>query len=94
MIGTGGRGVAFSPDGKVLAAADSQFFSSSSAVRLWDVDLESWLCRAGEVGLESWLCRAGEFANRNFTWAEWQSYFPDRPYSPTFPNFPVPPEFR
>ena len=82
VTGTGGRGLAFSPDGKVLAAGDSGFFTSSPTVRLWDLDLGSWLRCAGEI------------ANRNFTRAEWQQYFPGRPYSLTFPNLPMPPEVR
>ena len=47
---------------------------------LWDVDLKSWQRLAGQI------------ANRNFTREEWRQYFPDRPYRPTFPDLPVPPE--
>ena len=80
MYGWVRGGVAFSPDSKILATGFGACGNSGSGVMLWDVDLGSWLCRAEEI------------ANRNFIWAEWQQYFPGRPYSPTFPNLPVPAE--
>src|SRR5437763_863168 len=45
--------VAFSPDGKTIAAESSG--GHGDGVALWDVDLESWQRRAGRI------------ANRNFT---------------------------
>ena len=74
----GVRSVAFSPDGKTIAAGFHG--DGGSGVVLWDVDLESWQRRAGQI------------ANRNFTREEWREYFPDTPYRPTFPDLPVPPE--
>ena len=82
VSGWGCGGVAFSPDGKVLAAGFGDCFGSGSGVMLWDVDFGSWLCHAERI------------ANRNFTRAEWQRYFPGRPYAPTFPNLPAPLEVR
>jgi hypothetical protein len=70
--------VAFSPDGKTIAAGFGTL--GVGGVALWDVDLDSW------QGL------AGTIANRNFTRTEWRQYFPEEPYRPTFPDLPVPPE--
>ena len=86
------RSVAFSPDGKTLAAgynvgADADADADAAAagnnvgagvggVVLWDVDLESWQRLAGQI------------ANRNFTRDEWRQYFPDEPYRRTFPCLP------
>jgi hypothetical protein len=64
----------FSPDGRTIASG------YNGGVVLFDVDLESWLRRAGRI------------ANRNFTWKEWREYFPEAPYRATFPDLPVPPE--
>ena len=72
------RSVAFSPDGKTLAAGYGG--DGGGGVVLWDVDLESWQRLAGRI------------ANRNFTRDEWRQYFPDEPYRPTFPDLPIPPE--
>ena len=71
--------VAFSPDGKTLAAGYG-IGGGGGGVVLWDVDLESWQRIAGRI------------ANRNFTRDEWRQYFPDEPYRPTFPDLPVPPD--
>ena len=70
-------GVAFSPDGKTIAAG---YGGLVGGVVLWDVDLESWQRIAGRI------------ANRNFTRDEWRQYFPEEPYRPTFLDLPVPPE--
>ena len=69
-------GVAFSPDGKTIAAEYG--VGGVSGVVLWNVDLESWQRIAGRI------------ANRNFTRDEWRQYFPDKPYRLTFPDLPVP----
>ena len=72
--------MAFSPDGKTVAAGYHDVSGDGGGVVLWDVDLESWQRRAGRI------------ANRNFTREEWRDYFPDTPYRTTFPDLPVPPE--
>ena len=64
------KGVAFSPDGKTIAAG----YGGSAAVVLWDVDLESWQRIAGRI------------ANRNFTRDEWRQYFPEEPYRRDLPR--------
>ena len=69
--------VAFSPDGKTVAAGYENVRGGGGVV-LWDVDLDSWQRRAGQI------------ANRNFTWKEWQQYFPGEPYHATFPELPFP----
>jgi WD40 repeat protein len=71
--------VAFSPDGKTLAAG---YLGGGvgGGVLLWNVSLESWQRLAGRI------------ANRNFTRDEWRQYFPDEPYRATFPDLPVPPK--
>jgi len=77
------RSVAFSPDGKTIAAGYSgggYGGDGVSGVVLCDVDLESWQRQAARI------------ANRNFTWAELRQYFPDTTYRATFPDLPVPPE--
>jgi hypothetical protein len=51
-----------------------------NAVRLWDMNLESWTSNA---------CR---IANRNLSHAEWERYFPNQPYHKTCPNLPEPKE--
>ena len=72
-------GVAFSPDGTMLAAGFS-ILGGGGGVAVFDVDLESWQCLAGQI------------ANRNFTRKEFHDYFPEkREYHPTFPELPVPP---
>ena len=117
----GVQSVAFSPDGKTLAAG----YASSARPRgvvLWDAARRTRLadpplpvaeggvqsvafspdgktlaaaCGDGvvlwDVDLESWIRYARQIANRNMTRAEWQQYFPDTPYRPTFDNLPVPP---
>jgi WD40 repeat protein len=50
--------------------------SSDNTIILWDVDPESWQVRA---------CR---MAGRNLTRAEWQAFFPGRPYHKTCLAFP------
>jgi WD40 repeat protein len=59
------RSVAFSPDGRTLAAAYHGDFDVGGGVVLWNVDLQSW------QGL------AAQIANRNFTSDERRQYFPD-----------------
>ena len=58
--------VSFSPDGKTLAAGYRSRVGVDGVV-LWDVDLDSWQRHARQI------------ANRNFTPAEWQQFFPERP---------------
>ncbi len=74
--------VVFSPDGKSLAAGYDFGFRDldGGGVQLWDIDVESWVRRAGII------------ANRNFTRDEWRQYFPGEEYRATFPELPVPPE--
>jgi hypothetical protein len=78
MKGRSVNSVAFSPDGRALAAGYAG--GGVGGVVLWDVDLESWQRLAGRI------------ANRNFTRDEWRQYFPDKPYRQTFPDLPAPPE--
>ena len=69
--------MAFSPDGKTLAAGYGGGGLGGGVV-LWDVDLESWQRLAGRI------------ANRNFTRDEWRQYFPDKPYRRTIRSLPWP----
>ncbi len=79
VIADGGvKSVAFSPDGKTLAAGYG-VFQRSGGVVLWDVDLASWRRHAGAI------------ANRNMSREEWQEYFPDKPYRRTFDWLPESP---
>jgi WD40 repeat protein len=72
--------VAFSPDGKTVAAGYGGVGGGGSVV-LWDIDRKSWERTAGRV------------ANRNMTLGEWHQFFPDEPdYRATFPDLPLPPE--
>ncbi len=66
------RSVDFSPDAKTIAAGYD--IGVGGGAVLWDLDLESCKCKAGEI------------ANRNFTRDEWRQYFPDEPYNRTFPK--------
>jgi WD40 repeat protein len=60
--------VAFSPDGKTLAAGYGRGAGGGvGGMVSWDLDLDSWRRHARQI------------ANRNFTQAEWQQFFPDRP---------------
>lgn len=70
--------VAFSPDGRTVAARYSGDRSSGAA--LLDVDFKSWARRAGSI------------ANRNFTRKEWRELFPEMPYRAVLPDLPVPPD--
>jgi dipeptidyl aminopeptidase/acylaminoacyl peptidase len=45
-----------------------------------------------DVDLDSWQRLAGQIVSRNLTRAEWQRYFPETRYRPTFDDLPVPPE--
>jgi len=73
------RSVAFSPDGKTLAAG-CDGARGVSGVLLYDVDLESWQHRA---------CR---IANRNLSWDKWSRFIGrDVPYRRICPDLPVPP---
>ena len=49
-----------------------------NTVRLWDVELQSWLKRACGI------------ANRNLTREEWRKYMGDQPYRKTCPDLPGP----
>jgi hypothetical protein len=72
-------GVAFSPDGKTLAAGYTA--DRVGGVVLWDIDRNSWERAARRI------------ANRNMTLAEWHQFFPDEPnYRATFQEFPLPRE--
>src|SRR5262249_28785479 len=74
--------VAFSPDGKTLAARVSDNTGGDDPRRgqvvAWGVQLKSWLRIAG------WI------ANRNFTRDEWRQCFPDEPYRRTIRTRPWP----
>jgi hypothetical protein len=73
----GVQGVAFSPDGKTLAAG--YYGGGHGGVVKFDIDLTSWRRQAGSI------------ANRNLSWAEWQEYFPDQAYRKTFDWLPAAP---
>jgi WD40 repeat protein len=62
--------VGFSEDSSTMVIASSD----GSAVKTWDPHSQSWVNAA---------CRT---AGRNFTTAEWQSSFPDRPYQDVCPS--------
>jgi len=75
----GGVGsVAFSPDGKALAASYvGGFDQKGGGVVLYDVAPDSWQHRA---------CR---IANRNLSWDEWSRFIgPDVPYRRIYPELP------
>jgi hypothetical protein len=75
-----GREVAFSPNGKTIAAGYRSFGDGGGAggVVLFDLDIKSWQRIAGRI------------ANRNFTRDEWRQYFPDEHYHRTFRTLPWP----
>jgi WD40 repeat protein len=50
-----------------------------------DKTIRFWLLRPDEL-----IALAGRTAGRNFTFDEWEHYFPRQPYRPTFPDLPVP----
>jgi hypothetical protein len=52
--------------------------SADKTVRLWDLHLDALLGR----------CQMA--VGRNMTGAEWQRYFGQKPYCPTFPGLPIP----
>jgi WD40 repeat protein len=68
--------IALSPDGKLLAAWDSE----DNTIILWQVNPQAWAANACE--------RAG----RNFTRAEWEKYFPDEEYRKTCEQWPLEPK--
>ena len=88
-------GVAFSPDGKTLAAAYEGADGNDGGVVMWDLTRRQQRLAADwlrDPDLKSWESRARQIANRNFTREEWANYFPEEPYRATFPDLPVPPE--
>ncbi len=88
--------VAFSPDGKTLAAVCTCDLGQSGVV----VDGETVVIRPAsrtgdrvmlwDIDLNSWQRHAEKIANRNLTRAEWGNYFPDKPYQRTFERLPEP----
>jgi len=52
--------------------------NDDSTTRLWDLQLDVLLDRARRA------------IGRNLTLAEWEQYFPGKPYCPTFLELPVP----
>ena len=70
--------VAFSPDGKTLAAGYDGVGGGGGVVQ-FDIDLTSWRRQAGSI------------ANRNLSRAEWQEYFPGQAYRKTFDWLPAAP---
>ena len=64
--------MAFSPDGMTVAAIYYDDRVGGTGVVFWDVDLDSWMRRAGQI------------ANRNLSLKEWRRFFPDEPYRKTF----------
>ncbi len=83
---TGQLRLVISPDGTVITAAqwnqagDRLLIATEGGVaRIYDTDMDRLVDAA---------CQA---ATRNFTWAEWQLYFPGEPYRPICPELPVHP---
>ena len=83
---TGQLRLVISPDGTRITAAqwnqagDRLLVTTAGGVaRIYDPDMDRLLDAA---------CQA---ATRNFTWAEWQLYFPGEPYRPICPELPVHP---
>jgi WD40 repeat protein len=68
--------LAFSADGKALTSG-----CLDGTGRLWEVK---------KYGFESLKDQVRRMVRRNFTWEEWQSYFPNQIYRKTCPNLPAP----
>ena len=65
--------------GLVYRPRGSELLVSSLDGDVWTLDTR----------LETWLDRACAIAGRNLTSAEWEAWFPDRPYQVTCPEFPA-----